>query len=192
MMHCQNCGQVNTQAGNFCRFCGTKFSAMQQPGAANLGPNNYPGGNQNGVNYNGSNYNGLNYNGGNYNPVNNQVGNTYENSPPRPYSWKTDEYQLPDDKTPKTKTINRVQPLGNFQPAANAGMQTYQHSQAMSHNFNCPRCNSQLFPRISRQISTAGWIVFAALLITFFPLFWIGFLIKEEVRICPVCNFKYT
>jgi hypothetical protein len=28
-------------------------------------------------------------------------------------------------------------------------------------------------------------------LITFFPLFWIGFFIKEETRICPVCNFKY-
>lgn len=173
MMHCQNCGQVNTQSGNFCRFCGTKFGAMQYS------------------NTNNSNF--SNYNGNNYNPLTSAAAESYENAPPRPYSWKTDEYQLPEDKAPKAKTINRVQPLANFQAPPNAGMQTFQqNAPAMSHNFNCPRCNSQLFPRVTRQISTAGWVVFAVLLITFFPLFWIGFLIKEDVRICPVCNFKYS
>jgi RNA polymerase subunit RPABC4/transcription elongation factor Spt4 len=161
MMHCQNCGQVNTQASNFCRFCGTKFTAVQYQ------------------------------NGNNYNPLANPAPINYENAPPRPYSWKTDEYQIPDDKTSKAKTINRVQPLANFQPPQTAGIQPFQQPQAMSHGFHCPRCNSQLYPRVTRQISTAGWIVFAVLLITFFPLFWVGFLIKEDVRICPVCNFKY-
>ena len=160
MMHCQNCGQVNTQVSNFCRFCGTKMTAMQYS------------------------------NGNNYAPLPNPAPINYENAPPRPYSWKTDEYQIPE--TPKAKPINRVQPLPTFQPPLqNAGMQPFQHQQALSHNFNCPRCNSQLYPRVTRQISTAGWIVFAVLLITFFPLFWVGFLIKEEVRTCPVCNFKY-
>jgi hypothetical protein len=161
-MHCQNCGQTNTQAGNFCRFCGTKFTMMPFS--------------------NGSNYNPM--------PMPNQPAANYENAPPRPYSWKTDEYQIPEDKTLKSKPVNRVPPLPNFQPQQNMGMQPFQQ-QAMSNNFNCPRCNSQLFPRVTRQISTAGWIVFAVLLITFFPLFWVGFLIKEDVRICPVCNFKY-
>ena len=159
MMHCQNCGQVNTQVSNFCRFCGTKMTAMQYS------------------------------NGNNYAPLPNPAPINYENAPPRPYSWKTDEYQIPE--TPKSKPINRVQPLANFQPSPNMAVQPFQQAQAMSHGFNCPRCSSQLFPRVTRQISTAGWIVFAVLLITFFPLFWVGFLIKEEVRTCPVCNFKY-
>src|SRR5215203_1040515 len=161
MMHCQNCGQVNTQASNFCRFCGTKMTAMQYS------------------------------NGNNYNPLPNPAPANYENAPPRPYSWKTDEYQIPE--TPKSKPINRVQPLPGFQPTPppNMGMQAFQQMPAVSHGFNCPRCQSQLFPRVTRQISTAGWIVFAVLLITFFPLFWVGFYIKEETRICPVCNFKY-
>jgi len=163
-MYCQNCGQVNTQTSNFCRFCGTKMTPSQ---TANQ--NNY--------------YNPVK------NPPVNNTANDYEYSPPRPYSWKTDEFQIQPDK--KTKTINRVQPLGNFQPPPNAGMQTYQQPQAVSQNFHCPRCASNLFPRITRQISTAGWIVFAVLLLTFFPLFWIGFLIKEDVRVCPVCNYKY-
>ncbi len=164
-MHCQNCGQLNTQAGNFCRFCGTKFTMVQYSNANN------------------------------YNPMPMQMPNppapNYENAPPRPYSWKTDEYQISDDKMPKLKPVNRVPPLPNFQPQQNMGIQPFQQQQAMSHNFHCPRCNSQIFPQIMRQISTAGWIVFAVLLITFFPLFWIGFLIKEEVRVCQVCNFKY-
>ena len=135
-----------------------------------------------------------NYNPNFYQPQPEPLPVNYEQAPPRPYSWKTDEFQLPpDNKSPKNKTINRVQPLGNFQaPTTNAGLQTFQQSQtAVSHGFHCPRCASQLFPRVTRQISTAGWIVFAVLLVTFFPLFWVGFLIKEEVRTCPVCNFKY-
>ena len=160
-MHCQNCGQFNTQASNFCRFCGTKFTSMQ---------------------YSGSNH---------YKPLPNPAPVNFEYAPPRPYSWKTDEYQLPDDKAPKAKTINRVQPLANFQSPQNGAVQPFQQPGAVSHGFNCPRCHSQLYPRVTRQMSTAGWIVFAVLLVTFFPLFWIGFLIKDEVRVCPVCNFKY-
>ena len=169
MMHCQNCGQTNAQASNFCRFCGTKVTPMH-----------YSNGNNN-------------FNPNFYQPQPAPAPVNYEQSPPRPYSWKTDEFQLPDNKAPKNKTINRVQPLGNFQaPATNAGLQMFPQSHAaISHNFNCPRCASQLFPRVTRQISTAGWIVFAVLLVTFFPLFWVGFLIKEDVRTCPVCNFKY-
>lgn len=165
-MYCQNCGQVNTQTSNFCRFCGTKMTPQQ---SANQ--NNY-------------------YNPVNNPPVNNSAANNYEYSPPRPYSWKTDEFQIQNDK--KTKTINRVQPLGNFQSPANAGLQTHQQSAAVSQNFHCPRCASNLFPRMMRKISTAGWITFGVLLITpFFFLFWIGFLMKEDVRVCPVCNYKY-
>nr|AUN37236.1 hypothetical protein [uncultured bacterium] len=49
---------------------------------------------------------------------------------------------------------------------------------------------TQTMPRIERRISTAGWITFAVLLVFFFPLFWIGLLIKEDVPVCSNCLSK--
>jgi hypothetical protein len=118
-------------------------------------------------------------------------GNNYEYSPPRPYVWKTDEFQVADGRAKKSKQINQVQPLANFQPNQNVMFQpqpAINSQPAVSYGYRCPRCSSQLFPRTARKISTAGWIVFAVLLVSFFPLFWIGLLIKEDVRVCPVCN----
>ncbi|MGI8668797.1 MAG: LITAF-like zinc ribbon domain-containing protein [Aridibacter sp.] len=120
---------------------------------------------------------------------------SYEDSPPRPYSWKTDEFELKQQK--QTKPINRVQSLIRQppQPTQNDLQRFNQHpvpykQNLMPYGYSCPRCSSQSFPRIEKKISTAGWIVFAVLLMTIFPLFWIGFLIKEEVKVCPVCNFR--
>ena len=153
MIQCQNCGQVNTQTSNFCRFCGTKFLQSQF-----------------------------------------QNGNGYEFSPPRPYVWKTDEFQVSESKARKSKQINQVRPLVQPPPMPQQNPQplAYHQPNNLAQNYHCPRCASQLFPRYERKISTAGWIVFAVLLVTFFPLFWIGFLIKEDVRICPVCNLRIT
>lgn len=118
-----------------------------------------------------------------------QNGNSYENSPPRPYAWKTDEYQTQTEAR-KTQTINRVQPLmGQYQNNSPQSL-AYQQPNQMTQGYRCPRCSTNYLPKIERKISTAGWIVFAILLVTFFPLFWIGFLMKEETRVCPVCNLK--
>ncbi len=118
----------------------------------------------------------------------------FDFSPPRPYVWKTDEFQTAKPNPRKTKQINQVQPLINQMPVANEPFQThqlaYQQPGQMISGYRCPRCASQLLPRVEKRISSAGWIVFTVLLITFFPLFWIGFLIKEDVKVCPVCNFK--
>jgi len=153
MIQCQNCGQVNTQTSNFCRFCGTKFLQSQFTN-----------------------------------------GNGYEFSPPRPYSWKTDEFQISESKTRKNQQINQVRPLAGQmpnQPPKPMPLAFHQgNNMAIAHH--CPRCASQLYPRYERKISTAGWIVFAVLLVTFFPLFWIGLLMKENVQICPVCNLRIT
>jgi hypothetical protein len=152
MIQCQNCGQVNAQASNFCRFCGTKFL---------------------------------------FNQISNNT--DFEQAPRRPYSWSTDEFQVADAPKQKPRQINQVQPLGNqisFVPPRPQPL-VYQKPQPqnLAYNLYCPRCASQVI-RYERKISTAGWIVFAALLITFFPLFWIGLLIKENVRVCQVCNYK--
>lgn len=161
-MHCQNCGKVSTHQSNFCRFCGTKFATVQYSQ-----PNNY-------------------------NPVPNPAPVNYENMQRRPYSWKTDEYQIPSEKS-KTQPIDQVPPLPSFQPpTANTSVQPFQPAQPVNANFGCPRCASKILPQLMRQISTAGWITFGVLLVTpFFFLFWIGLLIKEDVRVCPVCKFKY-
>lgn len=130
----------------------------------------------------------------------NGAANNYEYSPRQPYSWKTDEFQ-----PVKTDSVRQVEPLRNAQPlphqappqfAAAAPQQNFgaplgfQASHPLAQNYRCPRCAGQYLPVVERKISTAGWIVFAALLITFFPLFWIGFLIKEDVRVCPVCHAR--
>lgn len=152
MMKCQNCGQVNAETSNFCRFCGTKFLPAQFTGGGN-----------------------------------------YEIEPPRPYVWKTDELQVSESRTRRTKQANQVQPLNNHfaanQPPRPRPL-VYQQTQDMAYAYRCPRCASQTIPRYERKVSTAGWIVFAVLLVVFFPLFWVGLLIKEPVPFCPVCNLR--
>jgi len=114
--------------------------------------------------------------------------------PPRPYSWKTDEFQAQKAVTKGTMPIDRLQPAtAPFIPANQAhqpGPLAYQQPQYLNQAFQCPRCMSQYLPRVERRISTAGWITFAVLLVFFFPLFWIGLLIKEDVQVCQSCRTK--
>ncbi|MCA1625722.1 MAG: zinc ribbon domain-containing protein [Acidobacteria bacterium] len=117
----------------------------------------------------------------------------YEFTQRHPYSWKTDELQVSESKARNGKQIHQVQPLPNSfstQESARPQPLVFQPPQNMSYGYRCPRCASQLSPKIIRKISTTGWIVFAVLMVTFFPLFWIGLLIKEDVRVCSVCNMK--
>src|SRR5882724_6389278 len=46
--------------------------------------------------------------------------------------------------------------------------------------FSCPYCHTNLPPLRQSKISGAGWAVFVVMLLVCFPLFWVGFLIKEE------------
>ncbi len=160
MIQCTNCGQVNSPTSNFCRFCGTKFTSYPQV-------------------------------------ARNEASSDFENAPRRSYVWKTEEFQGADAKTRATKQIHQVQPLNNpfaYAPPPPAKPQplAYQQRQSgeVAHNFRCPRCSSQFYPKVVKKVSTAGWIVFAVLMVTFFPLFWIGLLIKEDVRMCSVCNAR--
>jgi RNA polymerase subunit RPABC4/transcription elongation factor Spt4 len=105
----------------------------------------------------------------------------YDYQAPRPYAWKTDEFQ--------TQAEPRRNAPGDWNPTGPAPMATAD-SQYMSGNYRCPNCMSQMLPQIERSISTAGWIVFAVLLVVFFPLFWVGLLIKEDVHVCPACKTR--
>jgi len=123
----------------------------------------------------------------------------------KPYSWQSEEFPASDrtqsyqaKKTqvfaPPPQQLNypqhspqMVQPL---QPA-HLYQQQQQHPQyyAYGHHY-CPNCRTQVIPRFVRKIAPAGWIVFAVLLISFFPLFWLGFFIKEDRKICPICGTR--
>lgn len=116
-------------------------------------------------------------------------------APPRPYMWQTDEFQVKENPARRTQEIKQVQPLVNPQwnpPAAqqNAPPMPYQKNTYFSQGYRCPRCGTPHHPVVKKKVSTAGWVVFAVLLVFFLPLFWIGLLIKEDARICPVCNVR--
>lgn len=132
-------------------------------------------------------------------PTNQNQQQPYEYHPPRPYVWKTDEFQVSEAADKKNRQINQVQPLANLtmqnqrSAAVAPPVSAFQQPQPMMpYGYRCPRCGTQNFPYVTRKISTAGWIIFAVLLVMFFPLFWIGFLIKEDVKVCPVCNIQVS
>jgi hypothetical protein len=54
----------------------------------------------------------------------------------------------------------------------------------------CPFCRKKGEPYVREQISMAGWIVFAVVLFFFFPLCWIGLLMKEKARYCRRCHSR--
>ena len=99
---------------------------------------------------------------------------------PRPYSWKTDEFSTKNEARGTMPIIEN----------SLADSRLAQEQPQFLSPFHCPNCSTQLPPVLERKISTAGWITFAVLLVTVFPLFWIGLLIREDVPVCQVCQAK--
>lgn len=56
--------------------------------------------------------------------------------------------------------------------------------------FQCPFCHSDRGYLIESKTSGAGCVLAILLLIFFFPLFWIGLLMKEENKFCANCHLK--
>lgn len=54
----------------------------------------------------------------------------------------------------------------------------------------CPYCHYTGVPRITQKISTGGWVTFVVILFLFFPLCWIGLLIKKDVYVCGQCGIE--
>ena len=87
---------------------------------------------------------------------------------PRPYMWKTDEFQVKDNSPKKNQPINQGGQMPQQQRFNQniAQPMTYpKPAYLMNQSYRCPRCNSQNLPYIKRQVSTAGWITFAVLLV---------------------------
>ena len=162
MIKCQKCGNSNDSASHFCRFCGDKFFVAQP-----------------------------------------QQQDPYDHPAPRPYAWKTDEFQTQNEARrtyPMDAQHQQTRPLGQHNASAISVPLSYQQSPnhqmmpvsgyAVDANYHCPRCGSSYLPVIERRISTAGWIVFSALLVFTIIFFWIGLLLKEDAAICPVCRSR--
>lgn len=167
MRTCKNCGNLNSEESNFCRFCGTRshqqppIERYDQPFATQaLGdarPESKP----------------------------NPPADPYNFSPPPPYSWKTDEFRTNNQAR---QTLNLPpQAYAEMPPSAPAPLANF-HGGQMVGNYRCINCGTTFLPRIERKISTAGWVTFALLLVFIFPLFWIGLLIKEDHYVCPMCR----
>ena len=110
----------------------------------------------------------------------------YDYQAPRPYAWKTDEYQT---QAEARRTAGGQQAGSAWNPHDAAPLAAA-NAHYMSGNYRCPNCMSQFLPAVEKRISTTGWIVFAVLLVLFFPLFWVGLLIKEDVHVCPSCKTR--
>jgi hypothetical protein len=52
----------------------------------------------------------------------------------------------------------------------------------------CPFCQQPARTIAVEQISTAGWVIFAVLIMTCIPLCWIGLLMKETKQKCSRCG----
>ncbi len=80
-------------------------------------------------------------------------------------------------------------PAGHFPPHHPAGH--YPHG-GHSGQFECPYCHTRSLPYARSQISTAGWVIFAVLLVIFFPLCFIGLLITESYYACSRCGARLS
>lgn len=115
----------------------------------------------------------------------------YDYTPPRPYAWKTDEFQTQNEPRKTAPTDHAQQPVPFPQNS-----QMYRQplvpwqGNPVGHSYLCQNCMNRYPPRHQRKVSTAGWIVFAVLLVTFFPLFWIGLLIREDAWVCQICKAR--
>jgi hypothetical protein len=56
--------------------------------------------------------------------------------------------------------------------------------------FRCMNCGGSSLI-VDRKVSTAGWVVFATMILFCFPLFWIGLLMKEDYRRCGTCGISF-
>lgn len=116
-----------------------------------------------------------------------------EYTQPRPYMWQTDEFQVAPHNSQKTQEIKQGNPMFTQNSNYHAD-QTIVRSQSnnVMAGYRCPRCGTHSLPYTKRQVSTAGWVTFAVLLVTTGIFFWVGLLIKENVRVCSVCNCRIS
>jgi len=98
--------------------------------------------------------------------------------------------------------MSQHQPPGGYgpppQPAYGPPATVYGHQHPggpmMMHGtqgvWRCPFCGYQGPPLHITKVSTAGWVVFAVLLLLCFVFCWIGLLMKDSDTRCPQCRTR--
>ena|SRR5215468_3538824 len=109
----------------------------------------------------------------------------YDVAPPRPYAWKTDEFQTQSEP----RKIHGAASTAPIQQSYSVALPYYQYG-AMDGGYHCPRCGTTYLPVIERRVSPAGWVVFSVLLVLTVIFFWVGLCMKEDVAVCPVCRMR--
>lgn len=109
---------------------------------------------------------------------------------PKPYAWKTDEFQTQNEARISRTADHVVTPhqqmaVHRFYAPATF---VYNGPQDVTGRYRCPGCGTNYLPIMERRISPAGWITFSLLLVFTLIFFWVGLLMKEDVAICPICK----
>jgi len=127
-------------------------------------------------------------------------GNDYD---PELLIWIAFTTPYPEEARQVLDIVSEIAPNHPGLPAARANYaqqqlpQPYQQQYIAPSNIRlgpvlqCPYCRTQAPVRIESKISTGGWVTFAILLFVFFPLCWVGLLIKEDYRMCSYCGSKF-
>jgi DNA-directed RNA polymerase subunit RPC12/RpoP len=54
----------------------------------------------------------------------------------------------------------------------------------------CPNCGYEGVPYTRKEMAPEGLILLIVMLFVFFPLFFLGLLMKQEYELCEECGFK--
>lgn len=114
----------------------------------------------------------------------------FEESPPRPYAWKTGEFTRGEKGARPTEQIEYGSSIDD--PFRTSELPAAPGRRDLRPVYRCPHCGTTALPIVTKRVSSAGWAVFTLLLIFTLFLFWIGLLMQEEVRVCPVCNNRVS
>lgn len=170
MVQCAKCGMQNVDGGKFCRFCGAAILQTSAGGGDTRRPYSWQS----------EEYPALDRT----QDLPSQQTQVLPN--PRPQYHQQPQYQQRPQQQQQTPPRTLHQQPQNAQPMAVFGQPQYPQ-QHYGHLY-CNHCRMQVIPNMQRQISQAGWIVFAILLVTTVFFFWIGLLIREDATLCPNCK----
>ncbi|HEX8144222.1 MAG TPA: LITAF-like zinc ribbon domain-containing protein [Pyrinomonadaceae bacterium] len=93
----------------------------------------------------------------------------------------------PQPQATQQKEYTPPPPYGWAEGSPPAVAQPYAAPPAVA-GYRCPRCGAAYLPIVESKVSSEGMLIFVLLLFFCLPLCWIGLLMKQETRVCPVCH----
>ena len=111
--------------------------------------------------------------------------------PPKPYAWASPSSPL-HEIVNEPQQVQPLEPPLYSAPPVQAVQASPGSNQFPANSYHCPNCGTNEPPIIKSKISEGGWIVFALMIVFCFPLFWIGFLMRQQYSVCPACMKKLS